>query len=319
MQRNSRHTLPRRAAFTLVELLVVIGIIAVILALASGAYFRFTASQPVKNTQARIMSINEILHNHWKKVIDDAKKEEVSKNPTLMLLAGGDVKVAKVIWKYVRLSEAFPMSFGEINNPPVYANGLVPPGMQKYNANYKKNLASLVAAKHNAQTEMAACLAMALSVSRLGSQTPLDKGWLRDTDGDSLDELIDDWGQPLYFFRFPTDNADLQASAPAVAAGAGQAKLRNPLDPEGTLLNATWYNTPITWGTQTNVKAGAIFESLFHPIQNSTGTVNYTIPVIVSSGPDLILGLSSPGMAPGAGAADNIYSYKLHIGQGTQQ
>jgi prepilin-type N-terminal cleavage/methylation domain-containing protein len=340
---------PCRAAFTLVELLVVIAIIAILMGLIGAAYFWFVSGQGVKNTQARIQGIDEIFQKHWNKVVNDAKKETPS--PGVYSLAGGDPGRAQVIWVKARLMEAFPMRFDEITNSPLYgsnpATAIIPAGKRKFIESYKKNIPSSLPGSHKVETESAACLLMALSINRLGGGEIADlERWTADTDNDSIPELVDDWRQPLYFFRFPVGydvntsvppvppiiniNNDFRNSAPP-ANNAAAAKFRDPLDPFGKLLDPNWYATP----------SRTTFESIFHNIsgdrdngQLTNYAANYTIPVIVSAGPDGVIGLTtqSTGAATGAKATmaiqppppapkpptepDNIYSYKLRVGGG---
>lgn len=65
----------------------------------------------------------------------------------------------------------------------------------------------LFPAGHDALTESSECLYLILANPQLG-ESILDElpDWCReDTDGDGLLELIDAWGRPLRFYRWPTD------------------------------------------------------------------------------------------------------------------
>jgi len=146
--------------------------------------------------------------------------------------------------------------------------------------------------------------------------------------------LVDAWGGPIFFYRWPTGNPDFGHVNYGTSAGAGMtpnspvsSSLRNPtladpLDPTGLLLDATW-----NFSGSSNA---AMFEQYCHPIH---GTVKntyiqaawYTVPVVMSAGPDHGIGFApatsstSPPdvMAPSgtpADANDNIMSYKLAEG-----
>ncbi len=183
--------------------------------------------------------------------------------------------------------EAFPQSFAEITSPFVYNfpsvnSPYIPVGQQKYIAAYQKNLMSppYNAGNNKATTQSAACLMMALSINRGSNATALTQDQigfaLADTDGDGVKELVDGWNQPLVFVRFDT-SPGVQAANPAAGiAGAKTAKIADPLDPEGTLLNGQWYGTA----------SCTLFQNHVHAIETApgSGVANYVIPSITSIG-----------------------------------
>src|SRR5262245_2093028 len=115
----------RRSGLTLVELLVVIGILGVLMALTVAGVFVAGEGQRQANTEAAMRSVHKTLTNHWNAIIADAKKESPSN--AAMFLAGGDVERAKVIWTKLRLMEAFPQTYAEITNPVIYQVPPTPP------------------------------------------------------------------------------------------------------------------------------------------------------------------------------------------------
>src|SRR6516225_5477954 len=120
----------QRNGFTLIELLVVVAIIAVLATLVIGATMRFIQTQKETNTRTVLQTLDKALQQQWANVANDAKKETPSQ--AVYTLAGGDSNRAKVIWIKMRLMEAFPVSFAEILNNPLYTNGYIPAGSQKY-------------------------------------------------------------------------------------------------------------------------------------------------------------------------------------------
>src|SRR6478672_4034503 len=67
--------LHRRGAFTLLELIVVIGIIVLLLSLTAAAVFRLRASQMEKNTNTHLLKIHSALQQQYSAAIDRIKKE----------------------------------------------------------------------------------------------------------------------------------------------------------------------------------------------------------------------------------------------------
>jgi prepilin-type N-terminal cleavage/methylation domain-containing protein len=302
--------LPRRGGFTLVELLVVIAIIAVLAALVAGTAFTVIEGQRASRTEDTMRNLDKMLHQHWHKVVEDAKGEQPS--DATLALANNDTTLAQVLWVKFRLMEAFPQSFAEINNPWVYSNpgagnaAYIPLAMRKYNDSYKKGIAAM-SASHQPGTESASCLYLILRVNR-GSQ--LDEQnlaqFIGDTDGDGVKELIDGWGNPLTFIRFPIGTttttspvmtaallAEINTLNPAKTTARGK-NSGDPDDPDGVLQQNNWFNTG----------SGKFFTANVHKV---SATQPYFTPVIISNGRDGIL--NSP-----AGSPDDIYSWRLRIG-----
>src|SRR5262249_50240188 len=189
-----------------------------------------------------------------------------------------------------RLMEAFPISYAEIN-PTTYANPIDtatyaatkvpiplvyqtpvggtepyipdrPAAKRRYMATYQKTLAGKTGTG-NWQRESSACLLMALSAAKGGAQplgvSQMESGVFHDTDNDGLKEICDAWGTPMAFFRFPTGNAELEATAPKAGTSLDQ------MDSKGTLLNASWYGSVRRPSAQAKA-----FENLIHPIKDAT-------------------------------------------------
>lgn len=337
-------SLPRRPAFTMVELLVVVAIIVVIAGLLSAAVFYTIGGQQSRNTEATVRTAYKVLTEQWSYVVNQAKKETPS--PVVKAMAqvsDGDPTGARarVLWTKVRLMEAFPITYAEVNNnakgtDPVcvflYGSAsqapAIPLGQQKYRTAYQRNLGSGTLYQDNtgtSATESAACLLMALSVSRGGSSLSADQlgKFVADSDQDGVNEIVDGFGNALAFYRFAWGTAPLPGGAnggiqglnPA-AIGSRNFALADPLDPNGLLL---------TWASGKGTPR-ATFHALAHPIALAGSTTNtwYVIPVIVSAGPDGQLGLPLPYQLPGTASAnppglaaqnlttrDDVFSFNL--------
>jgi hypothetical protein len=246
---------------------------------------------------------------------------------TTTSLAGSDPERARLLWVKLRCVQQFPMSYQELLFP-----GTV--GSQTYigaDSTYAKRLAAVGITPltynnqapayppalpvdppprgvitANAQRELATCLYIALTTkSHRGRTTQEDtfnadeRGTYSLANGNSLPMIVDNWGQPLVFFRWPLGDSTFQSTAPKSAG-----TLIDPLDPTGRLADTTWstaFYTLAEPAIKHSVRAGP----------------NYLLPVVVSVGMDGDLGITDYYMSPAtsgtaAGAAnDNIYSYLL--------
>jgi hypothetical protein len=277
----------------------VIAIIGVLAALVAAAVFFMVGGRQARNTEATIKVTTKLLNDRWKSVIEAAKKE--SPSAYTLAFAGGDSKRAQVIWIKVRLMEAFPEQYSDVQTPLVLQQ-YIPAG--KFKSYFAKYQSTLGITPGGGSGERSACLLMALktlnSDSGVAVQDQLNYA-VADSDGDGIPEIIDAWGRALTFERFATFGPVQQAN-PA-SPGSRAYKYSDPIDPEGTLLNLQWYNTP--WPpVNPKTTMGKQFESDFRYTiaRDNVPNAAYVIPAIASLGAD--------GTFP---TADDIYSFKLRL------
>src|SRR5262249_19792265 len=139
---------------------------------------------------------------------------------------------ARVIHIKLRLQQEFPVSFTEVLSPSSSVLPALP--------TYSKALAGVTASNFSAEEQAAACLLMALSQDRGGTVlNPEDLGSAaigQKTDGSKpIRFLVDAWGKPLFFIRFPTGDTNLNPDP-----NNGQAGINDPEDPEALLTNPSW-------------------------------------------------------------------------------
>jgi prepilin-type N-terminal cleavage/methylation domain-containing protein len=290
-----------RPAFTMIELLIVIAIIAVLMSLLGAAVFKTIQARKARNTQISLNKLYAQLQRQMKAVIDDARAEYIP--PNVVALAGNEPNRARILWIKLRLKQQFPMSYAEAVNPGGGYIAAEPAYMKILNGK---------SAANNPATESAACLLMALTArNRRGVQQDADflSGLEKaDTDGDGIPEIVDGYHNPVFFYRWPTPTATGGPGDPYVLLTSGPstgwnpnpaATFQDPQDPNGTL------QAPTGW-TPSNVTGLGYF-----PIVNM-----YMVPVIVSAGPDGILGLDPPPpggngtmtVTSSGAVSDNIYS-----------
>jgi prepilin-type N-terminal cleavage/methylation domain-containing protein len=279
-----------RAAFTLLELIVVLAIMAVLVALVAAAVMRVVTVQQSGATDSTLEKVASELNKQWKVVIQQAEKEAIP--ASVVQLAGGDTRRARVIWIKLRLKQEFPVSYFEAvnpgwyldttKNPPVPVQVLPTADLPPKNI-YVKNLP---AASKDATTESSACLLLALTQGRGGmtwdAEGTIGAGSIRDTDGDGAREITDAWGKAIYYVRYPIPNANLnlpgnQNPVWAVDLNSGGFKAGNndPQDPDGVLNDPSW--APGNLGTT--------FGLLCHPVASKQSWQNLS-PFVASAGPN---------------------------------
>ena len=318
---------PRRG-FTMIELLIVIGLIVFLMTLSIGVLRNALGSAKERATLATITKINGLVQQRvdaFSRAMERsnlepgiqqmlAKMNPSNRNNKAMRRAN-EVMVKKDYFRF-----RFPQNFEEKNllvSPP---SGVT--------------ITAAMMAKHKATTQSAALLYWLLTQSEVYGVAPVDESAfgsaeIKDTDGDGLLEFVDGWGRPLQFYRWPTrlfrcgedlndngtldtgedlnGNSTLDAAGPAspiirlyanqiwsglpaapTVAGDLDPLARDPDDPLGQLLRAVNYG----FFTASQVEAGI-------PVLAATPIPYHTIEtyhafLVVSAGPDGLLGLHEP-------------------------
>jgi hypothetical protein len=172
--------------------------------------------------------------------------------------------------------------------------------------------------------ESSACLLMALQRSRgslkfgsdqLSSGTIVEGNYLTSTGFRKVKQLVDGWGQPLAFYRWPTKFADLNPNG--AQPGAFDA-----MDRQGYLNSYAWLTNPNLLPTINNFKL--YLHDLGTPTALNQPAPSYTLqPVVLSRGRDGKLGFLRPNGALVADpmsvsvqgqADDDLYSNRLRLG-----
>jgi prepilin-type N-terminal cleavage/methylation domain-containing protein len=312
-----------RSGFTLIELLVVIGIISVLLALTAGAAIQVFAEQQKRVSQDRVNNVSSMLDQQWKAAVDDARSTPI---PLAISQPGGmaadtsgpNAERARIIWTKLNLVREFPRTYAEALVPSGPPNAYVTPGNLPPVDAYVQAINNSNQGAHSAytgpNTEAAACLYMSLRRARRGQGQYVDpeslgKNAIRDSDNDGIMEIVDGWGVPLNFYRFPTGN-------PEFVGPPG--KKNDPQDPGGVLMNFNWFKG--------NPQGVYWFEQICHlvhdPSQGSwtgPGTFNGTfvpmswnlVPVVASAGRNGQIALDPFMNSSNLNAdSDNIYGYR---------
>lgn len=211
------HVRGRRAAFTLIEILVAIGIIAFLLSITITAVSSFSGSAREAATATTLLKIQKLMQQRadgfeawitlqkrnqsFDKRINQKRVELQNLGVYALKEETLDILVRKDLFRYFFPQHQFdrPQKDWSRQNTwsrhPVWVALTKKPGWQP--------------ASHTPQTESAELLYFVLTETEVFGVPPVDEGEFRssevaDTDGDGLLEFVDAWGNPVRFYRWPT-------------------------------------------------------------------------------------------------------------------
>lgn len=226
----------RRAAFTLVELLVVVSIIAVLVALTATAAFGVRNGMSKQNSEVTLQKIDTKIRDRVKsirdQINDDIKNNRTQNEYNAASGLTGNVEGAKAIMLYARLKQQLPMSITEAQSPFV-VNGYNYPSSPAFKGlNPNPGGATL--------EQSAACLYAA--VAAMGSLDGLEQQVGTSPNGYKV--FVDGFGQPIAFIRLAFDgNAGELNNSPFT-----KSPNQDPFDPDGKAAGVLT-STPALWTT----------------------------------------------------------------------
>lgn len=250
-----------RSAFTVLEMLVVIGIIGLLASITVSAVFRIQSSQKEKNTNTHLTKIQAAFEEQWKAAVDNIKKENLPdavRTVTRNKDQTDNIARAKALHMKLGLRREFPQTFTEArqnlnaNSQPVVDPYGDPAMFATYGprAALTEPIKGLTTQGPDTRLESAVLLFLILSQSRGGaSQDPqtIAPTELIDISGKQLRVFVDEWGTPIGMRRWALDGAEWTMiggelnSPPLVAANASNNYDKD--DPDGKLMqNSNWLN-----------------------------------------------------------------------------
>lgn len=185
----------RRRSFTLVELLITIAIIAI---LAGSILFVMTGAQEqARQARARsqVTRIGEMLMRRW---------EEYRTRPVPVRIppGAGGIQAARI--RLNGLREIMRMEMPDRMTDVMDGKAALSPllTVPSLNRAYKRRAKPSWTQQH----ESSECLYLILANIRDGDGVATDRftsNEIGDTDGDGMPEIIDPWGNPIHFIRWP--------------------------------------------------------------------------------------------------------------------
>ena len=302
----------RTRGFTVIELLVVIGIIALLTSSLVVVIGSATARARIISTKARLVKIGDLLRQRRDAFGRlELRQGEIRTVQNALVSGGVPTYVARGVAPIFAFKNRYRAAFPQIpaDNPSLYVTG--------------GPLAANVVSKADSSELLLYSLTNAdqFGIQALGTDI-FNADEFSDTDGDGLMELVDAWGEPFRFYRWPTRlirssgytytgppatspglTANDLAAAEILIQGVSEAILsRDPDDPLGYANRLNYFNG--TGGSAFNLQLYGLVHSSFPAVPVSgyaeadfhTPETFHT-PLVVSLGPDQTLGLFEPNDA----------------------
>ena len=251
---------PRRA-FTLTELLMVMGIIAILAGLALSALSGATELARTQRTRAIINKIDQLIMDRYESYrtravpVPQAMRQAAQNNPRVA--AQNRLNALRELMRM-----ELPDRVSDVVDGPV--TGIPAPSVwQGYRRRAFATLGATWTTNWTTEHQGAECLYLILASMQDGDKSALDfftPDEIGDTDGDGMKEILDGWGRPIGFLRWAPGYLPHNG-----ALTTQDASVPDPFDP--VKIDPRWSGTGIAIGGIT-VKPFALR------------------PLIFSSGPD---------------------------------
>lgn len=213
----------RRRSFTLVELLLVMMLIALLASMTLFAMHGVMEDARAARSQAQVAKINELLMDRWQAYQTRPVRVPMQANATAM--AGARLNVLRELMRM-----EMPDRVTDVVDNPV--TGIPRPSLSQRYLRFAAANPSWVSSTTHQSSE---CLYLILTSMQDGDSNGLDffkSSEIGDTDNDGAKEILDAWGTPIRFCRWPAGaRTQLQPGDgnPALDGDAGL--VPDPFDP----------------------------------------------------------------------------------------
>lgn len=321
-QRQHLNSLAPRAAFSLIEVLMVIGIMSLLVTILVMAIGPILENAKINATKATIAKLDRLLQqrlNSFQSIDFKNQARAVqftyNNNGNSSLPSTISYEIAEILVKKDRYRAAFPQCpfdlYGFDGTSGTSDDAPLCPVWSSYT--------NKISAADSSEL-----LYLTLTQGQsLGGETysidDINVRHIADTDGDGLLEFVDDWGNPLRFYNAPTRllRADTSATPPGllVATGSGARLLMTSIPGMNNTSSAASpiFQDPLDILSRLTATSPAYYQLQLNQFLingNTAGPIDpahfydsntYFAFLIVSSGPDGSLGLGEPHISETTG------------------
>ncbi len=194
--------LAARPAFTLVELLVVMGVLAMLSSLVLVGLSSAAEQARANRTRSQVQKIHELLMPRW----EDYRYRRVEASKTGNVRARQTARVDRIrqLMRMEMPCHRQDVQFGVTNNAVSSGSETTEPALWRRYRRAVINRAGSFSA-WTTDNDDAECLYMIVESIQVGETNGLDffkQSEIGDTDGDGMPELLDGWGNPIHFIRW---------------------------------------------------------------------------------------------------------------------
>lgn len=192
-----------RPAFTLVELLVVMGVLAMLSSLVLVGLSSAAEQARANRTRSQVQKIHELLMPRW----EDYRYRRVEASKTATNVRARQTARVDRIRQLMRMEmpcRIEDVQYGVGNTPVAFGSETTEPALWRRYRRAVSNRAGSFSSWSDTN-EDAECLYMIIESIQVGETNGLDffkPSEIGDTDGDDMPELLDGWGSPIHFLRW---------------------------------------------------------------------------------------------------------------------